>query len=84
MPCGDDPQPEIASPTINIAHQNSQETEFCSPICLCNCCGHQLLVFDTLIQSNVAQVKLNENQNHQNDADFDFNMNAIWQPPKSV
>ncbi|WP_421944585.1 DUF6660 family protein [Pedobacter sp.] len=67
-----------------INQENShQESDNCSPLCTCNCCG-QLIVFNQKVELLIKPKPLNHSKNVATYCNYflsDYTKN-IWQPPK--
>ncbi|WP_316771402.1 DUF6660 family protein [Pedobacter frigiditerrae] len=86
LPCNDEIENLDAafSQISTIEQKKSLETESCSPICLCSCCGQsvvepQLVTFEVKIPAIAVENQL---------ANYPFSLEQraqnIWQPPKLV
>ncbi|RZK60183.1 MAG: hypothetical protein EOO91_02430 [Pedobacter sp.] len=86
LPCNDEIENQDAafSQISKVEQKKTQETENCSPICLCSCCGQsvvepQLVTFDIKIPAVDLEGKISNYH-------FSLEQRAqnIWQPPKLV
>lgn len=84
LPCNDeiDARGYATQNISKVEQKKAQETESCSPICLCSCCGQnvvepQVAIFEIEIPSIEIEKQL---------ADYRFSLlqqsHHIWQPPK--
>ncbi|WP_073370954.1 DUF6660 family protein [Flavobacterium fluvii] len=87
LPCADlevgslsHPSQEITSNTDKHSHEKSNDA--CSPFCVCNCCGSQILVYQTNYSfssfRNIIYTKVPECQSLLTSSYF----GSIWQPPQ--
>lgn len=87
LPCSDDLENKefTKGTSTRVAHeQDDCNTESCSPICLCTCCG-QSVVGPTFIAFEV-KIPIIELENKNSNYPFSLGRIAqnIWQPPKLV
>ncbi|SPE76491.1 hypothetical protein FLACOL_00472 [Flavobacterium columnare] len=69
----------------NKKHSHSDDDDLCSPFCVCNCCGIQVLVYQSIISYDfeVFSAINTENKESLYKSIFYTNFyNSIWQPPK--
>jgi hypothetical protein len=65
----------------NAAHNHENDTDQCSPFCVCNCCGSQVLSIETILISSI--LPLNKEHVFWYASTFKSNLfHSIWQPPK--
>ena len=89
IPCADTKEEiSIHSSQENVAnhekHSHDTSTDGCSPFCVCNCCGHQVLNYQPIIAYNFS-IQLQELKISNYKSDFiSFFSGSIWQPPKIV
>ena len=91
MPCADI---EIDSASHSLAvhqsekdnHSHDKHNDLCSPFCICNCCGAQILNYFSVITYNFSfissDIKTQEpTYKSINSSNF---YGSIWQPPQIV
>ena len=67
-------------------HSHDEETDLCSPFCVCNCCGQQTLTF-LEVQSFQFLVRFQEIKtsiSFYKSTSFSNFYGSIWQPPQLV
>lgn len=90
-PCADNHNDALvkSSHTQTSSHHNhshDEETDLCSPFCVCNCCGQQTLSF-LEIQSFQFLVQFQEIKtsiSFYKSTSFSNFYGSIWQPPQLV
>ncbi|MET2995102.1 DUF6660 family protein [Flavobacterium columnare] len=92
LPCLDmieDERSMAQSITTNLQDKNHSHTDddLCSPFCVCNCCGTQILVYQSIISYDFETFSIINTKNKESlyKSVFYTNFyNSIWQPPKIV
>ncbi|WP_273246633.1 MULTISPECIES: DUF6660 family protein [unclassified Flavobacterium] len=67
-------------------HTHDQQNDLCSPFCVCNCCGAQIMNYAPEIVFNLSVVTAEieiQLPNYQSVFTSDF-YDTIWQPPQIV
>lgn len=92
LPCADaesnaEPKSDAKLVVDNHAdHSKEQNTDFCSPFCICNCCGAQILNFTPSVAFTISEVQFPEYSTKTNilyKAHFaSMFSGSIWQPPQ--
>ncbi len=85
-PCVDTHDISHANITSQLEENHSHEhaTDLCSPFCVCNCCGQQVLTFLDIV-NYVVPTKFEEIRTSNSIYTSVFHSNfygSIWQPPK--
>ena len=63
-------------------HDNHEDTENCSPFCMCSCCGQTISYeFISTIEFQNQTLKHNEVSKFQSALISEYSI-SIWQPPK--
>lgn len=88
MPCADMEVNSVAHKTAQFSseanHTHDKQNDLCSPFCTCNCCGAQVLsyqtsvVFDFPVTCSIISIPL-PNYNSVLTSNF---YGSIWQPPQ--
>ena len=67
-------------------HSHDEETDLCSPFCVCNCCGQQIMtVFFPIIYNFPVKFEGIKTLNSSYTLAFHSNFyGSIWQPPQIV
>ncbi|MCH4830183.1 MULTISPECIES: DUF6660 family protein [Flavobacterium] len=66
-------------------HSHKEDDDLCSPFCVCNCCGIQVLVYQSIISYDLETFSIIKTENKESlyKSVFYTNFyNNIWQPPK--
>jgi hypothetical protein len=91
LPCGDVEdckEEEVVNKTLSLVeHTDHQEdSETCSPFCICACCGTNILssfTFHTFIsEKRPSLLSQKTNIRYNNDSLFSNFYGNIWQPPQ--
>ncbi len=85
LPCNDEMGEEHANtPIAKVEQKKSQETENCSPICLCACCGQSVLVPHFVALKIKVQALAKTHQFANTPFALAARAQIIWQPPQLV
>jgi hypothetical protein len=84
LPCNDEIENPVFSQISKLEKEKSQETESCSSVCLCSCCGQS--VVEPLFIAFEVKIPILELENKIANYHFSLAQRAqnIWQPPKLV
>ncbi|MFK6999275.1 DUF6660 family protein [Flavobacterium oreochromis] len=89
LPCLDTIEHERSiakSATSDHSHKGHTHTDdLCSPFCTCNCCGTQVLVYQSIISydfENLPTIITERKESLYKSVFYTNFYNNIWQPPK--
>jgi len=87
MPCADKEQDgSFEKISINNSSKQHHDKDVCSPLCICNCCGCQCFVYDTICNYNFIAVKKSIDKKlpeYKSILTSNF-FGSIWQPPQII
>jgi hypothetical protein len=87
MPCADKEQDvPFEKETVNNSSKQNHDNDVCSPLCVCNCCGRQGFVYNTISTCNIFSVKTiidKKLPEYKSIIASNF-YGSIWQPPKII
>jgi hypothetical protein len=89
LPCADIEVNSLAHSSPEVAanhddHSHDKESDLCSPFCICNCCGQQILNFSQEIAPQFRKIALEINTQiptYKSILTSNF-YGSIWQPPQ--
>lgn len=91
IPCADTKEDSVFNISIELAenhenHSHDTSKDSCSPICICNCCGHTILTYQTEMVYNfmVPTVQIRTIDLNYETKIISLFSGSIWQPPKIV
>lgn len=90
MPCADmevdSAMHKTAQFSSEASHSHDKDNDLCSPFCACNCCGAQVLTYQTseTIEFPVAFSMISKVVPNYNSVFTSNFYGSIWQPPQIV
>lgn len=89
LPCADMEVNSLAHSSSEVAakhqnHSHEKENDLCSPFCVCNCCGQQILNFSQEIASQFRKIATEittQIPDYKSILTSNF-YGSIWQPPQ--
>lgn len=89
VPCTDSISPNQESQSLSTSHQESrnhkQHSDFCSPLCVCSCCGTVVaqIEADSGIETYQEQTSTLKESIFKQNLPTDLYY-SIWEPPKII